>query len=48
MAENNVTLKTMQYVMGHANVKLTLDIYTHVQESEKIRAELMKLSENGV
>ena len=31
-----IDVKTVQYLMGHANVKITLDIYAH---SEYSRAE---------
>ena len=31
LIENNVSPKTVQYIMGHANVSVTMQIYTHVQ-----------------
>jgi integrase len=36
--ENDVPLKTVQILMGHSNIKITADIYTHVMPEEKIKA----------
>lgn len=36
--ENNVPLKTVQMLMGHSNIKITADVYTHVMPKEKIKA----------
>lgn len=36
--ENEVPLKTVQILMGHSNIKITADIYTHVMPEEKIKA----------
>lgn len=32
LAENNIPLKTAQYLMGHSSITLTANIYTHVTE----------------
>lgn len=31
-------LKTVQKLLGHASIKITADIYTHVMRTEKIEA----------
>ena len=32
LAENNIPLKTAQYFLGHANISMTANIYTHVSD----------------
>jgi site-specific recombinase XerD len=34
--------KTLQYLMGHADISVTLNIYTHVS-FEDVRAEVTRL-----
>lgn len=36
--EAGVQPKTVQHLMGHSSIKMTLDIYTHVMPKEKINA----------
>ena len=36
--EANVPPKTVQVLMGHYDISITLDIYTHVMESTKIES----------
>jgi len=36
--EANVPPKTVQVLMGHYDISITLDIYTHVMESTKVEA----------
>ena len=31
MAKNGMNPKTLQYIMGHSDIGVTLNIYTHVQ-----------------
>lgn len=35
----------MQKVMGHANVTVTMQIYTHVADSSRIRDEFDRIDE---
>ena len=42
MAKSGMNPKTLQYLMGHASISVTLDIYTHVN-LEDARAELTRL-----
>ena len=43
--EANVNPKTVQVLMGHYDISMTMDIYTHVMENQKIEAveELNKI-----
>lgn len=36
--EKEVALKTVSTLLGHSNIKITADIYTHVMPQEKIKA----------
>lgn len=36
--ENNVPPKTVQALMGHSDISVTMDIYTHVMEDTKLEA----------
>lgn len=40
-------LKTVQYLAGHANIKITLDIYTHLvdRSPDKLITEVSKAFE---
>ena len=31
MAKSGMNPKTLQYIMGHADISITLDTYTHVK-----------------
>ncbi len=44
LCKNDVNIKVIQTVMGHKNVKITLDIYAEVSE-EKQKSEMDKLAE---
>ena len=45
MAETNLDIKVVQYVMGHANISVTMDVYNHVTDQERIVREIAKLDE---
>ena len=40
MQQSNMNIITLQHVMGHGNVKTTLDVYTGMKEPEKQVAEM--------
>ena len=42
MAKTGMNPKTLQYLMGHSEIGVTLNTYTHVKE-EDAKAELEKL-----
>lgn len=45
LEENNVSEKDAQYLLGHAQISTTKDIYTHIRETkkEKIKSKLLDL-----
>lgn len=45
MAETDLDIKVVQYVMGHANISVTMDVYNHVTDRERIEREIAKLDE---
>lgn len=40
--ENGVKLKTIQHYLGHANLKMTMDLYVHDQDEHR-KSEMSKL-----
>ena len=44
MANAGMDIKTLQYVMGHSDVGVTLNVYTHVQFDDA-QAELLRVAE---
>ena len=45
MAETNLDIKVVQYVMGHVKISVTMDVYNHVTDQERIVMEITKLDE---
>ena len=43
-AEAGCDIKVLQYIMGHADIRTTMEIYNHI-DSERVRREMDKLSE---
>ena len=44
LAESGIDAKTLQIIMGHSNVSITLDVYTHLDFS-KIQKEMESIEE---
>ncbi|KIR03479.1 hypothetical protein P261_02294 [Lachnospiraceae bacterium TWA4] len=44
MAENGLDMKVVQYVMGHANVGVTMEVYNHITEQARIEKEIAKMN----
>ena len=42
MAESGIDVKALQYIMGHANISVTMDIYNHI-DSTRVVSEMQKL-----
>ena len=46
MAKSGIAVKTLQYLMGHADIATTLNVYTHLKlEDAKDELEQMKVRE---
>ena len=41
LIENNIPLKYIQERLGHKNIKVTMDIYNHITESQKVTGKEM-------
>ena len=44
MVNAGIDLKSLQYLMGHSDVKVTLDVYTHI-DYERAAAEMIRLTD---
>ena len=45
MAETDLDIKVVQYVVEHANISVTMDVYNHVTDQKRIVREIAKLDE---
>lgn len=45
MAESGMDAKVLQYIMGHTNISITFDTYTHITDKERIKKEFLKVEE---
>ncbi len=43
LINNDANIKSVQYLMGHSNASVTLDVYTHV-DSENVRETIKRLN----
>ena len=46
LGENNVNPKVMQYVMGHSDAQITMNVYNHIAEKshvEPVKSRLHKI-----
>lgn len=43
LGENKVNPKVMQYVMGHSDIKVTMNIYNHIAEMKQVEKEMVKM-----
>lgn len=48
MAESGMDMKVVQYLMGHANIDVTMDVYNHITEDSRIETELVKFKSGVV
>lgn len=44
MAEQGLDMKVVQYVMGHSNVGVTMEVYNHITEKARIEKEIAKMN----
>lgn len=47
MAESGMNVKVLQYIMGHSNISVTMDVYSHAQE-ENITNEIDRLEQTQI
>ena len=43
MAECCMDVKVLQYIMGHANIDVTMEVYNHIGELTRIENEIARL-----
>ena len=44
LGENNVNPKVMQYVMGHLDAQITMNVYNHIAEKSHVENEMSKMN----
>ena len=45
MMEIGINMKVIQYIMGHSDIGITMNIYTHIADQSRIKEELSKLDQ---
>ena len=45
MAERGVDVKVLQYIMGHANIAVTMEVYNPITEYARIEKEILKMED---
>ena len=43
MAERGIDPKVMQYIMGHSDVGITMNVYNHIAEMRRVKDEMTKM-----
>ena len=43
MAEKRIDVKVLQYIMGHAHIDVTMEVYNHIGELTRIENEIARL-----
>ena len=43
MAEAKMDVKVLQYIMGHARIEITMKVYNHLGDGERLEKEIAKL-----
>ena len=44
LGENNVNPKVMQYVMGHSDAQITMNVYNHIAKKSHVENEMSKIN----
>ena len=47
MAESGMDPKVLQYIMGHADFSVTMNVYNHISGLDRIKKEVERIEENG-
>lgn len=45
MAERGIDPKVLQYIMGHANIAVTMEVYNHITEKQRVEKEIRKMDD---
>ncbi len=45
MAEKGMDIKVLQYIMGHSNIAVTMEVYNHITEKQRIENEIKKMDD---
>jgi len=48
LAEAGIDIKVLQYIMGHENIAVTMDVYNHIDDKERIKHEVQKLDNAAI
>lgn len=48
MAEKKIDIKVLQYLMGHANINVTLGVYNHIADKTRIENEIANIEKYTV
>ena len=48
MAECRMDMKVLQYIMGHAHIDVTMEVYNHLDDRERIENEIARLDKIAV
>ena len=48
LGENHVDPKVMQYLMGHSDMKVTMNVYNHITEMGRVEKEIAKMDATAV
>ena len=44
LGENNINPKVMQYVMGHSDAQITMNVYNHIADKSHVENEMSKMN----
>lgn len=48
MAESRMDIKVLQYIMGHAHIDVTMDVYNHLGDRSRIEKEVSRLDDMAI
>lgn len=48
MAERGMDIKVLQYIMGHANIDITMQVYNHIADISRVEREIAKIDSVAV
>ncbi|WP_455538809.1 hypothetical protein [Terrisporobacter sp.] len=44
MEEQGLDMKVVQYMMGHSDVGVTMEVYNHITEQARVEKEISKMN----